>query len=196
MSKLKITYKSVSELAEYKNNARKHSDKQIQQIAKSIEEFGFNNPIAIDETGTIIAGHGRLYAARLLELDVVPTVLLKGLDQAKRMAYVIADNKIAANSSWDDEMLEKELLSLSEADFDLDILGWDVLPEFTQSIDYSILDDDLDEELDGMQKAVKKAIQIEFIPDDFEKAQQLVKEARNKEVYIGAVLMDALSRMK
>ena len=123
--RLEIVLKKISELIPYINNTRTHDEKQIKQIASSIKEFGFNNPILIDEKGEIIAGHGRLLASELLKLEEVPCIELKHLTKAQKKAYVIADNKIALNAGWDEELLKIELESLQELDFDLDILGFD-----------------------------------------------------------------------
>lgn len=187
----------INDVTPYENNTRFHSDKQIAQIAESIKQFGFNNPIQVDENNTILSGHGRLYAARSLGLETVPVITVEGLTDAQKKAYVIADNKLTLNSSWDDEKLKIEIAALSEADFDLDVLGWDVLPDFKDDIDYSILDDDdLDDELEDMTKAVKKAIQIEFESDDYEEAQEVIKFWRAKEAYVGGLVLDYLRREK
>ena len=121
---LSIEYKSTGELVPYVNNSRTHSEQQVQQVAASIKEFGFTNPILIDHDGGIIAGHGRLQAAQLLSLDEVPTITLEGLTEAQRKAYVIADNKLALNAGWNFEALKIEMESLAE-DFDLRLLGFD-----------------------------------------------------------------------
>ena len=121
---LKINYRKSGDLIPYVNNSRTHSDQQVQQVASSIKEFGFTNPILIDEDGGIIAGHGRLMAAQLLGLDEVPTITLEGLTEAQRKAYVIADNKLALNAGWDFETLKIEMESIAE-DFDLRLLGFD-----------------------------------------------------------------------
>ena len=125
MSDLEVKYLSTDDLVPYANNSRTHSDKQIMQVAASIKEFGFNNPILIDEHNGIIAGHGRLYAAQKLGLKVVPTIMLEGLTEAQRKAYVIADNKLALNAGWDNEALFTELQRLQEFDFNLDLLGFE-----------------------------------------------------------------------
>lgn len=122
---LKIEYVATDDLIPYINNSRTHSESQIKQIAASIREFGFTNPILIDEGGSIIAGHGRLVAAQLLNLDSVPTITLEGLTEAQRKAYVIADNKLALNSGWDIDVLSNELKALSEFDFNLALLGFE-----------------------------------------------------------------------
>ena len=121
---MKVIQKRVNELIPYANNTRTHSDEQIQQIASSIKEFGFTNPILIDEKGGIIAGHGRLMGARLLQMDEVPTITLNGLTDAQIKAYIIADNKLALNAGWDEELLKLEIEALQEMDFDIDLLGF------------------------------------------------------------------------
>lgn len=122
---LSIKYKSTGELIPYINNSRTHSEQQVQQVAASIKEFGFTNPILIDDESGIIAGHGRLRAAQLLGLDDVPTITLKGLTEAQRKAYVIADNQLALNAGWDIDSLKLEIENLSELDFDISLLGFD-----------------------------------------------------------------------
>ena len=126
MTDLSIEYKRVDDLIPYVNNSRTHSDEQVTQVAASIKEFGFTNPILIDENNGIIAGHGRLMAAKKLKLEQVPTITLAGLSDAQRKAYVIADNKLALNAEWDFDLLKIEIESLQEDDFKLDLLGFDV----------------------------------------------------------------------
>ena len=121
---LSIEYKSTGELIPYVNNSRTHSEQQVQQVAASIKEFGFTNPILIDHDGGIIAGHGRLQAAQLLKLDEVPTITLEGLTEAEKKAYVIADNKLALNSGWDFELLKVELENIAN-EIDISVLGFD-----------------------------------------------------------------------
>lgn len=116
--------KQVESLIPYARNSRTHSDEQVSQIAASIKEFGFTNPVLIDEDGGIIAGHGRVMAARKLGLVDVPVITMAGLTKFQKMAYIIADNKIALNAGWDDEMLRVELETLNEASFDLSVLGF------------------------------------------------------------------------
>src|SRR5258708_5353100 len=114
----------VTSLRPYPGNARSHSRKQVRQIADSIREFGFNNPVLIGEDGGIIAGHGRVEAAKLLGLDSVPTVRLAHLNAAQRRAYVLADNKLALNSGWNRELLAIELEGLIDMDFDVELTGF------------------------------------------------------------------------
>jgi len=115
----------IEKLVPYARNSRTHSEKQIAQIEKSIKEFGWTIPILIDENGTILAGHGRVLAAHNLGIKDVPTVVASGWTDEQKRAYVIADNKIAANAEWDKDMLALELTELKSADFDLGITGFD-----------------------------------------------------------------------
>jgi ParB-like chromosome segregation protein Spo0J len=123
---LKIEYRKAVDLTPYENNSRTHSKEQVDQIVESIKEFGFTNPILVDEKGGIIAGHGRLEAAQRLSLEEVPTITLEGLSEAQKRAYVIADNKLALNAGWDVDALRDEITQLADLDFDLALLGFDV----------------------------------------------------------------------
>lgn len=114
----------VSDLIPYARNSRTHSDEQVTQIAASIREFGFTNPVLIDSNGTIIAGHGRVMAAKKVGLAEVPCLRLQHLSPSQIRAYVIADNKLALNAGWDDEMLKAELLTLQEEGFNTDLTGF------------------------------------------------------------------------
>jgi DNA modification methylase len=122
---VKIVSKKVAELIPYASNSRTHSDEQVAQIAASIKEFGWTNPILIDGENGIIAGHGRLMAARKLGHTEVPTIELKDMTEAQKKAYVIADNKLALNAGWDNEILKVEIEALKELGFDIDLLGFD-----------------------------------------------------------------------
>jgi len=114
----------VGKLVPYARNARTHSDAQVAQIAASIAQFGFNNPILVDTNAGIIAGHGRLLAARKLRLAHVPVVVLDHLTETQKRAYILADNKLAEQAGWDDELLRGELADLKDADLDLEVLGF------------------------------------------------------------------------
>jgi ParB-like chromosome segregation protein Spo0J len=114
----------LARLRPYPGNARTHSKKQIRQIADSIERFGFTNPVLISDDGEIIAGHGRVEAAKLLGMKSVPTLRLTHLDAAQRRAYVIADNKLALNAGWDREALAIELQALIDLEFDVEVTGF------------------------------------------------------------------------
>ena len=120
-----IEYVKVEKLIPYARNSRTHSDEQVAQICGSIKEFGFTNPVLIDGEGVIIAGHGRTIAAQRLNMKEVPCLRLDYLTEAQKKAYVIADNKLALNAGWDDEMLALELGDLKDLDFDLSLTGFD-----------------------------------------------------------------------
>lgn len=118
---------NLTELVKYSRNARVHSPNQIGQIARSIKEFGFTNPILIDEKNNILAGHGRYEAAQELGIEKVPCIVVEGLSEEKKKAYILADNKIALNSDWDNDLLHDELMKLFEADFDISLTGFSEL---------------------------------------------------------------------
>ncbi len=122
---MQITQRKTETLKPYEKNARTHSPAQVKQIAASITEFGFNVPILIDDAGQIIAGHGRLMAANHLGLKTVPCIEINHLSEAQRRAYIIADNKLALNAGWDDDRLVFELGWLKDAEFNLDLIGFD-----------------------------------------------------------------------
>ncbi|WP_108811841.1 DNA methyltransferase [Sphingorhabdus sp. Alg231-15] len=122
----KIISQKLSDLKPYAGNARKHSAKQIDQIAKSIKQFGFTNPVLVDEHNNVIAGHGRIAAAKKLDISDVPTACITGLSEADRKAYIIADNRLAELADWDDDLLKLELEGILdlEPDFDPDSIGF------------------------------------------------------------------------
>ena len=122
---MKITQKKVESLIPYVKNSRTHSDAQVAQIAASIKEFGWTNPILVDGDNGIIAGHGRLLAARKLSYKEVPTIELADLTETQKRAYIIADNRLALNAGWDNEMLTIELNDLLADGFALELLGFD-----------------------------------------------------------------------
>ena len=115
----------VWDLKPYENNARTHSPEQVEQLTKSIKQFGFNNPILVQDDLTVVAGHGRLLAAKKLGLEKVPVIKLKHLTKEQVKAYVLADNKLALNAGWDDEILKAELLAIQEAgEVDMEAIGF------------------------------------------------------------------------
>lgn len=121
---LKVVYRAVSELIPYARNARTHSDEQIERIANSIKEFGWTNPILIDGENGIIAGHGRILAARKLGIEKVPTIELSGLTEAQKRAYIIADNRLALDAGWDEDILKLEFAELEKEGFELSKTGF------------------------------------------------------------------------
>lgn len=119
-----IEYIAIDQLIPYTNNARTHDENQVTQIAASIKEFGFTNPVLIDKNNGIIAGHGRTMAAKKLNLKEVPVIRLEHLSDAQRKAYILADNKLALNAGWDNELLKLEFDELKELNFDLELTGF------------------------------------------------------------------------
>ncbi len=115
----------LERLVPYARNPRTHSEQQVAQIAASIMEFGFNNPILVDSQAGVIAGHGRLLAARKLGMASVPVIVLDHLDEHQRRAYLVADNRLSELAGWDAELLAQELKELSEAGFDATLAGFD-----------------------------------------------------------------------
>ena len=160
---MEIVYRKTSELVPYANNARTHTDEQVAQICASIREYGWTNPVLIDEEGTIIAGHGRVRAAVRLGMEEVPCIVLTGLTKAQKKAYVIADNKMALNAGWDEEKLALELDSLKELDFDMSLTGFDD-----------------DKELDGI---FGKVGERESAEDDFDGEPPEEPKAKPGDVY-------------
>lgn len=121
---IKVEQRAVADLIPFARNSRTHSDEQVAQIAASIREFGWTNPVLIDGSNGIIAGHGRLAAARKLGMAEIPVIVLDHLTDAQKRALVIADNKLALNAGWDAELLSSEIAGLGEDGFDLSLLGF------------------------------------------------------------------------
>jgi ParB-like chromosome segregation protein Spo0J len=154
----------TEKLVPYARNSRTHSPEQVDQIAASIREFGFTNPLLIDSANTVIAGHGRLLAAHKLGLVEVPTIELDSLSDAQKRAYIIADNKLALNAGWDDDMLKIEFEDL--ADFDLVLTGFslDEIDDILIPLDYS--DKNMELDVDGFDDAIE--LKLRFSSDDYE----------------------------
>jgi hypothetical protein len=148
--KLAVVYRQIDALIPYVGNSRTHSDEQVAQIAASIREFGFTNPILTDGENGIIAGHGRLMAARKLAMDEVPTIELAGLTAAQKRAYVIADNKLALNAGWDVAALKVEFSLLGDENFDIALTGFDAGEIAALSLDIERGENDPEAEWDGM----------------------------------------------
>ena len=120
----KIERKKVDDLIPYARNARTHSDEQVAQLAASIKEWGWTTPVLVDEDGEIIAGHGRVMAARKLNIDEIPTMTATGWSKAQKQAYVLADNQLPQNAGWDVDLLKVEMQDLENNEFDLDLIGF------------------------------------------------------------------------
>ena len=139
--------KRVEELIPYSRNSRTHSDAQVAQIAASIREFGFMNPVLVDAENNIIAGHGRVLAARKLGLEEVPCVLHDHLTETQRKAYILADNKLALNAGWDEDMLRLELDELGDMGFDLELTGFDEVE--VEALNHNVNIDDFFSDREG-----------------------------------------------
>lgn len=145
----------IKRLKPYEKNARTHSEEQVERIATSIQEFGFINPVLIDSEYGIIAGHGRVLGAKKLGMKEVPCLFVEDLTEAQKRAYIIADNKLALDAGWDDEILKEELKALEEMDFDVSLTGFD-LDDFDfdqQDIEF---DEDQEEEIEVPEEPKSK----------------------------------------
>lgn len=177
---------AIDRLIPYARNSRTHSDEQVAQVAASIREFGFTNPVLIDGEGGIIAGHGRVMAARKLGMADVPCIRLAHLSDAQKRAYIIADNKLALNAGWDDEILALELLDLRGEDFALPLSGFtsEELEQIFSAFDVSPLG-----EMPQMPSGDRQPFQqVTFTLHDTqaEQVQAALKAARNIGPYIGS----------
>ena len=137
----------IERLIPYVNNAKKHTDEQVTKIAASIREFGFLNPVLIDKNLNIIAGHGRVMAAKKLGLQTVPCAFIEGLSEAQRKAYILADNRLGELAEWDMELVNLELEGLDELGFDTDLTGFDFNPE-PEEPEQEIIEDEVPEEVE------------------------------------------------
>lgn len=140
---------SIQKLIPYKNNAKIHDEKQIEQIAKSIKEFGFINPVLIDENYQIIAGHGRVLGAKRLGMEEVPCLFVEDLTDKQKRAYILADNRLTELGKWDKELLKVELEALNDVDFDITLTGF----ELEDFIDFSDIDEYYGDERERTNKA-------------------------------------------
>ena len=172
--------KPVADLAGYQNNARTHSAEQIKQVANSIKEFGFTNPILITPDNMIVAGHGRLEAAKSLGMVEVPCIELSGLTNTQIKAYILADNQLALNAGWDLDLLKSELVDLEADAFDLGLIGFE--DDFLANL--SDLDsEDIDDSLDLKEQEYCEKFNI-IIECDNEHQQEIVYKKLQAEGYI------------
>jgi ParB-like chromosome segregation protein Spo0J len=179
---MQIKEVAVDKLIPYAKNSRTHSEAQIAQIAASIKEFGFRNPILVDGTG-VIAGHGRLLAARKLNLKQVPTIDCSDLTEPQKKAYIIADNKLAMNAGWDADLLAIEMEELLKGNFNLELLGFteneldELLDTTPQEAELGLLPD---EKLDNFLNGDTKILRLAYDEQEFESVvnglQELQKE--------------------
>jgi len=156
LSRLQVQIWAIDRLLPYARNARTHTDDQVAQVAASIREFGWTNPILVSPDGTIIAGHARLSAARRLQMTEVPVIVLDHLTEAQRRALVLADNRLALDAGWDEELLRVELAALQEDNFDLDIIGFS--------------DEEMENLLRGPEEANDGLTDEDSVPDEQETA--------------------------
>ena len=159
--------RKVSDLVPYARNSRTHSDEQVSQIAASIKEWGFTNPVLIEPDGGIIAGHGRVMAAQRLGLDDVPCVIAEGWTEAQKRAYVIADNKLAINSAWDVETLKVEMQELDALNFDLELTGFDVA-EMTALFDEPNFEPGTEDDQGKLDELAPKMVTCPHCAQDFD----------------------------
>lgn len=178
---LKIVQKPVDKLIPYINNSRTHSDEQVAQIAASIKEFGWTNPILVDGENGIIAGHGRLMAARKLGYTEVPTIELKDLTETQRKAYIIADNRLALNAGWDNEMLTIELNDLLADGFALEMLGFDtgIIEQLLmgETADLGLLPE---EKLDNFLNGDTKILRLAYDEQEFSQITGALQQLQQK----------------
>lgn len=173
----KVELWPVKKLNPYKKNSRTHSPEQVDQIANAITEFGFTNPILVDSESGIIAGHGRLLAAKKLKLKDVPVIVLDHLTEAQKRAYVIADNKLALNAGWDEALLQEEIGDLLAEDFDIDLLG------FSDDELQDLMTDDWDSDIEKVEKVEKNTsgltavIKIECPEESKTELREFIREA-------------------
>ena len=178
---MEIVYKKINELKPYENNSRTHDESQIKQICESIKEYGWTNPVLIDEKGMIIAGHGRVEAGKKLDIKEVPCIVLSGLTEAQKKAYVIADNKMALNAGWNEELLKTELENLKDLDFDLELTGFSkkeldkLFDEINESNPYTAKTEIPQYEIKGEMPEIYELIEEE-------KVNQLIEDIRKSNV--------------
>lgn len=169
-STLQITYRPIESLIPYARNSRTHSDAQVAQIAASIKEFGWTNPVLIDAEGGIIAGHGRVMAGRKLGIKEAPCIVLDNLTEAQRRAYVIADNKLALNAGWDIELLKVELKDLDTEKFDLTLTGFEI-GELTTLFDEPNFAPGTEDDQGKLDELAPKMITCPHCGDEFDMRQ-------------------------
>lgn len=165
---MQVEQRKVADLVPYANNARTHDDAQVAQIAASIKEFGWTNPILVDGVNGVIAGHGRLLAARKLGLESVPVIELSHLSDTQRRAYILADNKLALNAGWDEELLRLEIESLQDLGVDLELTGFSEADLSTLFLEFEQGETDALAEWEGMpefkqeDKTAFRSIHVHF----------------------------------
>ena len=185
MDKLKVTYRKVEDLIPYARNARMHTEDQIVRLASSIKEFGFTNPILTDGENGVIAGHGRLQAAKKLGLAEVPTIELSGLSENQKKAYILADNRLSLDSYWDAEMLHLELDELTEKGFNIELTGF--TPDEIESIPTGEIDEGFFNDVQGDGSLTLYSVTLNFPIEYEEQIKEFVRKV-GREVIADKVL--------
>ena len=166
MEQLNIVYKSIKQLKPYKKNAKKHPKEQIEQIANSIKEFGFTQPVIIDSNNCVVAGHGRILAAKKAGLKQVPTVMLEDLTEEQIKAYRLVDNKLN-ESDWDWELADEELIQLLESDIDMTLFGFD-----------DIMSDEEQEKKKKVEFEIKEKYEVHIICKDEKQMEEVYNKTK------------------
>lgn len=169
--------RNVEDLIPYAMNARTHSDEQVAQIAASIREFGFTNSILIDENENIIAGHGRVMALKKLGETKAPCTIIEGLTEAQRKALILADNKLALNAGWNEDLLKLELISLDEMGFDYSDLGFDFEFDIDEMDNEEFGDKNNEIDVDEYDNIMELKFKLSF--SDYEEARKRLGEIAN-----------------
>ena len=185
MEELKIVIKNINDIKEYENNAKEHPDWQIEQIANSIQEFGFNDPIAINGDNQIIEGHGRLLAAKQLGLTEIPCIILTELTEVQERAYIIAHNKTTMNTDFDLDRLQYELNALKVEGFDLELTGFSEYE--VEKLNYSALDEIKENDYSSFLNEVNKnsatfAVTLQFKKENEKEVTDFIKEKGKDEI--------------
>ncbi|WP_314320256.1 ParB/Srx family N-terminal domain-containing protein [Fusobacterium pseudoperiodonticum] len=185
MKELKITNKNIDDIKEYENNAKEHPEWQIEQIANSIQEFGFNDPIAVNADDQIIEGHGRLLAAKKLGLSEVPCIVLTGLTEVQERAYIIAHNKTTMNTDFDLDRLQYELNALKVEGFDLSLTGFSEYE--IDKLNYSALDEIKENDYSSFSNEVSKnsktfSVTFLFDKENEEEVMDFIRENGKDEI--------------
>ena len=176
MSDLNIIYKDIKDLKPYKKNAKKHPKEQVEQIAESIKEFGFTQPVIIDKNNNVVAGHGRILGARKAGLKKVPTVCLDELTEEQIRAYRLVDNKLN-ESEWDYDMLDEEL-SVIENDIDMNLFGFDEVVDLTNAFEYETKDK-IEKNFFVVSLAFpkdEKEVIMKYLSKNKEKVQEIIRK--------------------
>lgn len=172
---MEIEFLDIDSLTPYINNARTHSNEQIENIANSITEFGFTNPVLIDSDGGIIAGHGRVMACEMLGINEIPCIRLNNLTPIQKAAYVIADNKIQMNAGWDYSLLKSELLLLTESEIDINLMGFSANEISSIMMEREEGENDEEDEWQGMPDFIDNELPERKVVVSFKNTDDFIK---------------------